>query len=448
MIRTYIRAMALLAIICITLSSQKILADDWPQWLGPNRDGKWREKGIVEKFPDGGPVLRWSTPISGGYAGPAVADGRVFVPDFVPANSPKLEKISVNDHYSRASRIGTERLLCLNDKDGSLLWTYKYPVTYKHAKLYANGPRTTPIVDGDHVYILGAQGRLACIQVKDGRERWHRELTKDYKIKAPVWGFATHPIIDGDKIITIVGGSETAVVAFDKLSGKELWRALSCKNPGYAQLAIYKAGGKRQLFAWHGEALNSLNPENGEVYWSSPVKPMYQMTIGMPRIEGRHMFIMSWGCSRVLELSKTTSSPRMVWKAGRKFGVGGKMNVPYLEDGHIYASDADGTYRCVELVSGKRVWESKKVIPKGKVYMGSTFTIKQGSRFFLATELGDLIIAKMTPKGYQEIDRTSIIKQTNVTGGRPVWWSHPAFANRSIYVRNDKVVHCYSLAEK
>jgi len=433
----------------LALLPRTVPADDWPQWLGPQRDGLWREDGILQSFPERGPVKRWSTPIHGGYAGPAVADGRVFVTDFVPTPNHKgeaLGKPHPNANHRRGAISGQERLLCLNEADGRVLWTKSHPTTYTHAKLYANGPRTTPLVDGDHVYTLGAEGRLLCIDVKTGKERWSRELKADYKIGAPTWGFAAHPIIDGDRLIALVGGEGTAVVAFHKLTGKELWRALSCKNPGYAQLTISSLKGQRQLLAWHGEALSSLQPETGLVNWTTPVKPKHEMTIGMPRQEGDLLYIMSWGCSRAFRLRTDPLGAKLLWQADKRSGVGGQMNIPWIENGHIYAGDLRGTYRCVELATGKRVWETKRIFGDAKVWIGNVFTIKQGSQFFLCSELGDLIIARLTPKGYEEVDRARIIKQTSVTGGKPVWWSHPAFANRSIYLRNDHAIHCYSLA--
>jgi len=424
-------------------------ADDWPQWLGAQRDGMWRESGILKSFPEGGPAKRWSAPIHGGYAGPAVADGRVFVTDFVrdPNGAGEVAgKTHPNTNYRRGAIAGQERLLCLNEADGKILWIQTRPTTYTHAKLYANGPRTTPLVDGDRVYTLGAEGRLLCVDVATGKKRWSRELKADYKIAAPTWGFATHPIIDGDRLIALVGGEGTAVVAFHKLTGKELWRALSCKNTGYAQLAISKIGAHRQLLAWHGEALSSLQPETGGVNWATPVKPKHEMTIGMPRQEGDLLYIMSWGCSQAFRLQADPLGAKLLWQADKRAGVGGQMNVPWIENGYIYAGDLRGIYRCVELATGKRVWETKGIFGKAKVWIGNVFTIKQGTQFFLCSELGDLIIARLTPKGYEEVDRARIIKQTSVTGGKPIWWSHPAFANRSIYLRNDRAIHCYSLA--
>ncbi len=289
--------------------------DDWPQWLGPHRDGLWRETGIVDGIPAGGLVLRWSTPIQGGYAGPSVADGRVYVTDFVPtphARARAYGEAHENENYRRVSRVGHERLLCLREKDGHILWTHDHPTTYTHARLYANGPRTTPLVDGTCVYTLGAEGRLCCIDTETQAELWSHDLKADYHINAPTWGFATHPIIDGCQLITMVGGEGSAVVAFDKHTGQELWRSLSCRNPGYAQLTIETLGVHRQLLAWHGEALNSLNslnPDTGRANWTFPVKPAHQMTIGMPRREGNKLYIMSWDCSRALNSIPNAPKP-------------------------------------------------------------------------------------------------------------------------------------------
>ena len=437
---------------CVTLAALAACAapDDWPQWLGPQRDGLWRETGIIESFPEGGPALRWRAEIGGGYAGPSVAEGRVFVPDFIRDTSRPDEAIeheAYNENWTRVKGAGTERLLCLDEANGQHLWAHEEPVVYTHAKLYANGPRVTPHVDGDRVYWLGAEGLLTCLRAATGEVVWQHNLVEEYGAKTPSWGFAAHPVIDGDKLIAMVGGEGTAVMAFDKHTGQELWRALSCTNPGYAQLVVYEVGGARQLLAWHGEALNSLDPETGELHWSEPVKPTAEMTIGMPRLDGNSLYIMSWSCSRAFELDTDEPRATLLWEAKGNLGIGGQMNVPWVEDGCIYAADLRGVYRCARLDTGERLWETEEAFAgDGKHWIGNIFTVKNGERVFLATERGDLVITKLSPAGYEEIDRAKIIDGTNVTGGPPVWWSHPAFANRSIYVRNDREILCYSLA--
>src|SRR5262245_8395180 len=241
-------------------------ADDWPQWLGPRRDAVWRETGILEKFPEGGPKVRWRAPVAGGYAGPAVAEGKVFVTDRVLAKDTEKPK----DPFRPGTTPGTERVLCLNEADGRLLWKHEYDCPY--TVQYPYGPRTTPVVRDGRVYALGAEGHLVCLDTDDGRRRWGRDLKKDYNVKAPVWGFAAHPLLDGHKLICMVGGEGSTVVAFDKDTGKEIWRALSASQPGYCPPMIFEAGGTRQLIVWDANKLSSLDPETGKVYWSQDRK--------------------------------------------------------------------------------------------------------------------------------------------------------------------------------
>lgn len=194
-------------------------ADDWPQWLGPKRDGIWRETGIIEKFPAAGLRFRWRTAIGSGYAGPAVAEGRVFVHDR------KLAGDTTNpaNPFDRGRIPGRERVLCLDEKDGRVLWTYEYDCAYTVS--YAAGPRATPVAHQGKVYTLGSEGHLHCLEAATGKVLWVREFTKEYAGQTPIWGFAGHPLVDGKKLICLVGGEGSVVVAFDKDSGKELWRA-------------------------------------------------------------------------------------------------------------------------------------------------------------------------------------------------------------------------------
>jgi outer membrane protein assembly factor BamB len=424
-----------------------LAADDWPQWMGEKRDGVWRETGILERFPQGGPQVRWSHKIGGGHAAPSVAAGRVYVFDFIPSgDNPPRDKTQPFSHSRRGERRGKERLLCLRETDGTVLWTYTYSVLYTHAAAYANGPRSAPLVDRDHVYVFGAEGDISCVRTRDGEKIWRKHVKKDYRIQTPTWGFAAHPVIHGEHLINVIGGKGSAVVAFDKRTGKEAWRALDCRSPGYSQLAVHSLGGIPYVLAWHGEGLNALNPETGEVYWTHRARARHGMAIGMPRLDGTTLYMMSWSCSRALELATDPPGVKLLWKADRRLGVGGKLCVPFIQDGHIYGTDEDGTLRCVELATGKRIWESRGIYGKDKVWMGSAFIVKQQDRFFICSERGDLIMARLSPKGYHEIDRARIIDRSTGTGGRPIWWSHPAFANRSIYVRNDNVIKCLSLA--
>ena len=274
-----------LGVLCACLlGGNTLVADDWPQWLGPRRDSVWRETGIVEKFPTDGPPVLWHAKVGGGYAGPCVAQGRVYVTDRQLASGAS----NPADPFDRSVVRGVERVLCLNEADGELLWKHEYECPYTVS--YPAGPRVMPQVSQGKVYTLGAEGNLLCLDASGGKPLWSHDFRKDFGIKAPMWGFAGHPLLDGNRLICLVGGEGSTVVAFDKDTGKELWRALSAEEPGYSSPIIYEAGGKRQLILWHPEAANSLNPETGEVYWSVPFKSRAGMTLATPRKLGDLLF--------------------------------------------------------------------------------------------------------------------------------------------------------------
>ncbi|MFN5585682.1 MAG: PQQ-binding-like beta-propeller repeat protein [Planctomyces sp.] len=182
-------------------------ADDWPQWGGPQRDCVWRETGIVEKFPTDGLLERkWSFPISEGYSGPAVSDGRVYVTD-------------------RLADEGLERVWCVDAETGRELWKYQHPVRYTVS--YPAGPRTTPVIHDGLCYTIGAEGHMFCFDAETGAVKWSKEFQKDFGTKLPTWGMAASPLVDGDQLITLVGGEQGAlIVSFDRRTGRVLWRAL------------------------------------------------------------------------------------------------------------------------------------------------------------------------------------------------------------------------------
>src|SRR6516165_4064883 len=237
-------------------------ADDWPGWLGPKRDGVWRETGLLEKFPPGGPTVVWRSAIANGYSGPAVAEGRVYVMDRERAKDAAGKPL----RPTRQGIAGNERILCLSAADGKVVWTHVYDCPYKVS--YPSGPRTTPLVHQGRVYTLGAMGDLRCLDAKSAKRLWTKNLCQEYKVDSPVWGYAAHPLVDGDLLYSLVGGEGSAVVAFHKDTGKEVWKALTATEIGYAPPQIIEAGGKRQLIIWHTDAIAGLDPETGKVNWS------------------------------------------------------------------------------------------------------------------------------------------------------------------------------------
>jgi outer membrane protein assembly factor BamB len=177
--------------VALLLASGTVKADDWPQWLGPTRDGVWRESGVLDKFPGGGPKVLWRAKIAAGYAGPAVADGRVYVTDRIVAQSANNPKEGMIPTRPKAPIPGTERVLCLREKDGTLLWKHEYDCPYTIS--YPLGPRTTPVIADGKVYTLGAEGNLLCLDAEKGKVVWQRALKKEYKVVAPMWAFLPTP---------------------------------------------------------------------------------------------------------------------------------------------------------------------------------------------------------------------------------------------------------------
>jgi outer membrane protein assembly factor BamB len=407
--------------------------------MGPKRDNVWRETGIVDKFPSGGPKVLWRAKVAGGYSGPAVANGRVFVGDFVSNADPKLEV------YERTDYKGTERVLCFDEKTGKPLWTFEYPMRYTIS--FPNGPRVTPCVDDGRVYFLGAEGRLSCLDAETGKVIWQKDYQKDFGGKTPLWGYASHPFIDGDKLICIPGGENACVVAFDKKTGKELWKSLNAAHPGYGTPSIIEVGRKRLLIIFHADSVNALDPETGKKIWGELIKATSGSAIMSPILHGDYLFA---GCfshvCKGMKLTANMDKPEVLWTGNRKTGLYPVNTQPHAEDGLLYGICQDGELRCVELATGKRLWESLEPVGGKSGQCATAMMIKHGDRFFLFSERGELIIAKLSREGYKEIDRAKVIDPTGVTAGRDVVFCAPAFANKCMYVRNDKELICVSLA--
>jgi len=425
-----------------------LLADDWPQWLGPNRDAVWRESGIIEKFPTNGPPIRWRTKIGAGFSGPIVAKGKVYVTDRRLAQGAS----NPSDPFERGSVNGGERVLCLSESDGHLLWKYEYDCAYTIS--YPAGPRVAPLVHAGKVYTLGAEGNLFCFDAETGKVVWSTDFKQAFGIKAPVWGFAGHPLIEGNLLICLAGGASSTVVAFNKDTGKEIWRALGPEEPGYSSPMIFEAGGKRQLIVWQPESANSLDPQTGAQYWSVPFKSRSGLTVSSPRREGNWVFFTSfYNGALMLKLDPAKPAAETAWRTEK----GNEMQTthlnsilctPFLQDGYVYGVCSYGQLRCLKADTGQRVWETFQATTGGEpVRWANAFIVKHVNRYLLFNEKGDLIIAKLAPDGYQEISRTHLLEPTNKDCGRPVVWSYPAFANRCVYARNDKEVLCADLSE-
>ena len=431
----------------VALLGSDLHAEDWPQWWGPDRRGVWRETGIVERFPEGGLKETWSVPLGNGFGGPAVADGRVFVTDWV------------EDPESRTVD-GTERALALDEETGEILWTYSWGTTYRALMLsYAAGPMATPTVDGDRVYVLGATGLLWCLDVETGAVIWHRNYLAEYDASMPFSGTSSAPLVDGEQLIAVVGGEPDAlVVSFDKYTGRELWRALEVTGGSRAAPIIYEAGGVRQLIIWHPSAVVSLNPADGEIYWEQPWGGD-SMNVVTPVKSGNYLFVSNFYTgSLMLQLSTDRPGATVLWQGSSRSelpnetdGLHSVITPPQIIGDYVYGVGSYGELRGLDARTGERLWMSGEMTPQAR--WGGAFIVRHEDRYFVNNDDGDLIIAQFTPEGYVEIDRTKLIEATTSAGYGPrkrhdrlVNWCHPAYANRHIVQRNAERILRASLA--
>lgn len=425
-----------LAALCTTRS----FAEDWPQWMGPMRDNVIREEGLLDKFPKGGPKVLWRAPIANGYAGPAIAKGKVFVTDFVTDANVKV------DNFARKAFSGKERVICLSEKTGKEIWSHEYAVTTTVS--YPAGPRCTPTVDGDKVYTLGAEGNLFCFNADKGDVIWSIDLKSAYNCKSALWGYASHPLIDGDKLLCVVGGAGSQMVAFDKSSGKELWKNLTAKEQGYSPPTIIEAQGKRQLICCCPDAVTSLNVETGEELWTTKYEATNGSIIMSPLKVGEYLFIGGYSDKNLmLKLLADKPGVEVVFKDKVKVGVAPINVQPIVDKGTVYGFDQSGELMAVEIPSGKRLWSTPKPVGEKKQGSGTAFINKSGDRYFFFNENGELVIGTMDTSGYKEVDRAQVIEPTNNAFGRPVVWCAPAYANKHMYVRNDSEIICVDLAK-
>jgi len=427
------------ALVVLFAAAEPMLADEWPQWRGPNRDGVWQEAGVVEKFDSERLTPVWRQPIGSGYSGPTVAEGRVYVTDRVV--EPKQ----------------IERIHCFDWQQGKKLWTYEYPCDYSIS--YEAGPRTAVTIDEGRAYALGAMGHLYCLDAATGEVVWSHDLNVEYQIQGqqrmPIWGLTASPLVYRDLVIVHPGAVGASLVAFDKQTGAERWRALDDRAQYSAPILVEQAG-QPVLVCWTGDSVAGLDPESGKVHWRHPFTPI-KMPIGIatPLVDTSRLFVTSfYDGSLMLRLRQDQPAVEEIWRrAGRDEkntdALHSIISTPVFNGDFLYGVDSYGELRCLQSSNGDRVWEDQTATPRNR--WSNIHFVRNGDRFWLFNEMGELIIARLSPGGFQEISRARLIEPTRVQlsgGGRRngVCWAHPAFAYKHVFIRNDEEILCANLA--
>ncbi len=422
-----------LCTLAVLVLSLGIRADDWPQWRGPTRDGWWRETGIVSRFSAPQLPAVWRVPIGSGYTSPTVCNGLVYVSDRVTTPAEK------------------ERVLCFDARTGERKWSHDYDCVYRRVSFPA-GPRAAITVRDGRAYALGTMGHLHCCDARTGDVLWQHDLHTEYRARIPTWGISAAPLIEGDLLIVQIGGRPDAcLVAFNRVSGKEVWRALKDRCSYSAPVVIDQAG-QRVLACWTGDRVVGLEPETGKLFWEHPF-PSPKMVIGVadPIVDSNRLLISDFfDGSLCLQLAEDRLAATKLWRRKgpsekRTDSLHAMIGTPVLDGDLIYGVDSYGEFRCLRADTGDRVWEDTSLLPK--LRWGTIHIVRNADKAWLFTEKGDLVIARLTPTGLQVLSKTHLIDPTRKQHQRGVCWTHPAFANRHVFIRNDQELLCASLAQ-
>jgi len=389
-------------------------ADDWPQWRGPNRTDVSNEAGLLQKWPADGPKRLWLYDKAGlGYAGFAVVGDQL---------------------YSMGLEEGEAFVFCLNVETGNKVW--QTPVAGEYENRWGDGPRSTPTVDGDHVYCMFAQGTVACLNIADGKIVWQSSM-KDAGGKQPYWGFTESVLVDGDKVICTPGGKRGTMLALDKKTGKKIWQSSDVTVPcHYSSPVKATIHGKPQYVQLTMTKLFGVSADDGKLLWESEW-PGRTAVIPTPIVKGNAVYIATgYGVGSKLVEIKEDGSATDVWNNKvMKNHHGGVIEL----NGHCYGySDGPG-WICQSLKDGEPVWSEKRKLGKGAIGYAD-------GRFYLVDERrGTVVLIAASPDGWEEHGRFTLSPQTERRKPSGRIWVHPVISNGKLYLRDQEYVYCYDV---
>ena len=404
---------------CLIGLALPVGAQDWPQFLGPNRNGSTSDAKLAAQWPKEGPPVAWQRKVGQGFAGPVVSGGKLVL-------------------FHRID--DREVVECLDASSGRELWKKEYPTHYVDDFHFDPGPRGTPAIAGGRIYTFGAEGMLSCWLLADGAKPWSVDTKKEFGARKGFFGPACSPLVEGNAVILNIGGREAAgIVAFDRETGKVLWKT-SGDEASYASPVVAGIGGRRVVFVLTREALEALNPADGKSIAHYPWRPAMHASVSgaTPLVMGDLVF---------LTASYDTGGTLLRWKGGAlekvwsgEEGISAHYATPVHREGMLYGFDgrADPGFqpppslRCVELQSGKVRW-SEEGLKAGTVTLA-------GNQLLVLTGAGELIRAPATPDGFKSSGRVQILG----VEAR----AHPALADGLFYARSKDKLVCVDLRKK
>jgi outer membrane protein assembly factor BamB len=401
-----------LLVVALGFAATSSQAADWPQFLGPSRNGISAETGLMEKWPEGGPKEVWRVPGGVGMSGLAISGGKLL---------------------TLVQREGQQWVVAHDAKTGKELW--QSPLGSEYENQMGNGPRATPTIAGDRVFAFSGEGILAAFALADGKLIWSHNVVKELKGQEADYGMACSPLVAGENVIVIAGAPNAAVAAYNAKSGKLAWTA--GEDPaGYSSPTLLKLGGQEQIVAYTGTSAIGLSPQGGSLLWRFPYETDFNCNIATPLAIDGKVFISSGenhGSTLVaLKPTGKTFEAEEAWASqGAQSVMRNEWQTSILLDGHLYGFDNVGSagpvthLTCINATTGKRAWQQPR--------FGKGNLIAADGKLFCSTMKGELVVVRATPERYDEIGRATVIGTTRQA---------PALANGLLYLRDDKEIVC------
>ncbi len=420
--------LALVLTLFLAFSAVNLKAEDWPTFRGADRTAVSKDVGLLREWPAGGPPLVWKAEGTGrGYSSLAITGGRIYT------LGDEIAAVEDKDEY----------LMCLDQKDGKLIWKTKTGPAWNSGQSNWQSSRSTPTVDGDRVYALTAAGALVCCDTTTGKERWRKHLKDDFGgKKADGWGYSESVLVDGDNVVCTPGGTQTTMTALDKHTGDAKWKTVREGDigAGHASIVISKIGDTRVYVQTTGSGALGVNAKDGKLLWSYPIDKTTSV-IPTPIVRGDLVFFTA-GYKRGGALLKQSSDADGGVKIDEIYPIkpelANKHGGVVLVGDHLYAdSDSSGVPFCAELMTGNVVWKKRG---SGK---GSAAVAAADGHVYFHFEDGTVALVKASPEDYTEV---STFKAPG-SGERPSW-AHPVITGGRLYLREQNVILCYDIQSK
>ena len=429
-------------------------SEDWPQFLGPRADGISSETGLLDQWPTNGPPVVWEKKPGAGYSGPSVRGNFLVL------------------HHRNGDE---ETVECFEAPTGKAIWRHAYASHFVDPYGYNNGPRATPLLTGERCYTFGAEGKLVCLELASGKHIWQRDTSVDWNVPAAFFGVGSSPILEGDRLLVMVGGQpNSGMVALEALTGKTLWESVGEKNwegqpmigwPGerkvkwqawekqasYATPVACTIHGQRQVLCLMRQGLVSVNPTNGAVNFSFWFRsPVPESVNAMNPVVVDDLILISAAYYKVGSvLLRVKPGGKGVEEVWRKTVLEVHWTTPIYQDGFLYAfsgrNEPDASFRCVELKSGKLMWERDEhwrahstVTPP--VYGRGSCILADGKLIVLG-EGGMLGLFKARAEKPEEISRFQVPQLHYPC------WAAPVLSKRRLYLRSEDRLVCLNLGK-